>query len=541
MTKRNTYICSAGYDNTRYVIIHFSVQIYTFIYNIRLAKRTIFIFAPFFGRFASFLGEYCHKRIFGFDNLLNNTYICGGQPKKVSRMKHKLFFISSLLLAFSVCERLEAQGLIPQRDTHNYKLPVLGISADSLRSFYANGVHYPDSLLNSEDETLFRMSTITFMVGKDCHVSDIQVKGKSAEAYPFLANEAARLTAELPFTEPAMSYDSVACRWVAEDFPMAYLVYFNPHSADRVWGKDSIIDRLSHCAYHEAGSDGWSGVPGGWILQQKLSKQTTIDEKIALLQHPSPTIRLTAFDGIVESDDHRAVHLLAQHLADTAKIMIWSFDVGWDEHVADAMISNFYNPYDAVRPYSTADSLMLDSLILFDPNVPNLDYKCRLLNEIEPREQYYDRIRELYVLNNLGSALTTLAKYKKEADKQLISEALLQYHKGLDKQDVLNGEPTGNTFAALNAVQLWPDACFWPALTKVRDYEIQRKHYDYGRIRALLLAIMAYDDDFSYQFLVESFDRMKKAKNNNPYRYFTRELKEILEKHPEGRYTDLMP
>lgn len=314
----------------------------------------------------------------------------------------------------------------------------------------------------------------------------------------------------------------------------------DPYSADSSRGKDSIIDRLCRCDYQTTGNNGWDDVPDGWILQQKLIAQTLIEEKIELLQHPSPIIRLTAFAGIVETDDHRAPHLLAQQLADKSHVMVWTGDVGIDEYVTDEMISILYKSYDSVRPYSTADSLMLDSLILFDPNVPNLYYKSLLLNFIEPHTEYYDRIRELYTRNNLGNALTVLAKYKKETDKQLIIDALLQYHKGLDNQDVHDGTGEGNTRYALNAIQLWPDADFWPALTEVRDYEIQRKHFDYPRIRALIKAIIAYDDDYSYLFLIESFGRMKSAKFKSPYHYWGCELKKIIEEHPDSRYKDLI-
>lgn len=454
-------------------------------------------------------------------------------------MVNKTSFILSLFMAIAMCGSLEAQRLLPKKSLEDFRLPVLSISEDSLRSYYANGVRYPDSLLNSEDNNTPRMTKISFLVSKDCHVSDIQATGGSVDTCPYLANEVLRLTENIPFAEPAMRYDSVSCQWVPEDFKLKYYFHFTPHSADRVWNKDSIISRLSHYYYSLSEDNGWGNVNDGWILQRKLIAQTSIDEKIALLKHSSPTVRLTAFDGIIESGYPRALHLLVQQLADKNWTIVKSFDVLWDEYVTDVMISNLYSSGNAVKLYSVADSLMLDSLILFDFNVPNLGYKASLMSRIEPREGYYHCLRELYIGNGFGSALTALAKYKKEADKQLIIDALLQYHKGLDNEDVLNGEPKGFTHDALNAIQLWPDNDFWPALTKVRDYETRRIHFDYPRIRALLKAVMAYDNDFSYQFLVDSFNQMKSAGNNSPYFYFAIELERIMEDHPNSRYKDL--
>ena len=68
------------------------------------------------------------------------------------------------------------------------------------------------------------------------------------------------------------------------------------------------------------------------------------------------------------------------------------------------------------------------------------------------------------------------------------------------------GEYDGKTNSALAGLKNWQDADFIPLLEEIRDYELKRRYIDYGRLVVLFKAVMAYDDDWAYHFMEETFE-----------------------------------
>ena len=133
--------------------------------------------------------------------------------------------------------------------------------------------------------------------------------------------------------------------------------------------------------------------------------------------------------------------------------------------------------------------------------------------------------------------MPNLCRYRREEDKATVIECLLEYSKGLDKEHVRNG-PEGKTNQGLEAVAIWPDPAFLPALRKVRDYEVSRIHYDYYRIRLFYLALMAYDDENSYNFIDETLRMTGRDKTTRQYHLDF--FREAYDSSPRARYESLL-
>lgn len=70
------------------------------------------------------------------------------------------------------------------------------------------------------------------------------------------------------------------------------------------------------------------------------------------------------------------------------------------------------------------DSMQLDSVLLYTPNLKHIDYLNNLLEVLPPHQAYYQRIKELFLKDHNLYALRALARYKKPEDYNFILSAL---------------------------------------------------------------------------------------------------------------------
>ena len=124
-------------------------------------------------------------------------------------------------------------------------------------------------------------------------------------------------------------------------------------------------------------------------------------------------------------------------------------------------------------------------------------------------------MRDLYLKGD-SNLLPLIAEYKNEADIPMIIQALREYKKGLDKQGANSNGPKGNTNDALNALMIWRVDAFRPVLEELRDYELSRRYIDYYRVKMLFKVVMAYDNDWAYHFIEDTFEN-KGGKNKYSY------------------------
>ena len=336
-----------------------------------------------------------------------------------------------------------------------------------------------------------------------------------------------------------------------------------------------IADSLTSVSLGD--SNGWGGVPMAWTLQEHLDSVSSNDDLVALARgHRNGAARAVAFRLLVARGDSRFRDIIYSSLRDTTSFYEQSCDVIYTSNVANYMVdvltqhwdfrslsdsiyldslfhsnpelmktsSRLYETFvkeptvtDFRRIFTQKDSVTLDSVLFFTPHLQHIDRLYSILKNLPAEERYYDRLHQLYYDEGCADALPNLCRYRREADKATVIECLLEYSKGLDKEHVRNGSE-GRTNEGLEAVATWPDPAFLPALRKVRDYEVKRKHYDYYRIRIFYQALMAYDDENSYNFIDETL-RMT-GRDSTTRHYHLEYFREAYEKCPNPRYETLL-
>lgn len=336
-----------------------------------------------------------------------------------------------------------------------------------------------------------------------------------------------------------------------------------------------IADSLTRVSLYD--NNGWGGTPQAWTLQEQLNEVASNDDLVTLAHsHRNGAARAVAFRLLVARGDSRFHDILYSSLRDTTSFHVQSCDVIYPSNVANYMVDvltyhwDFLSLSDSIyldslfhsqpelmktaphlyetfvkKPtvtdfrhiFTQKDSVTLDSVLFFTPNMQHIDRLSSILENLPAEERYYDRLHQLYYDEGCAAALPTLLRYRRDADKAAVIECLLEFSKGLNKEHVIEG-PEGRTNEGLEAVVIWPDPAFLPALHKVRDYEVKRTHYDYYRIRLFYLALMAYDDEASYNFIDETL-RMT-GRNKTTRHYHLKKFREAYEKSPNPRYENLL-
>lgn len=420
-------------------------------------------------------------------------------------------------------------------DRPSYKAPsILGMDNDSLCSYIAHAFQYPfDELGDNLDYVQCEVTFDVDSTGCVSSVRSVQLYGD----YPSLAYEAARVVKGIRFSGCPLTYNSRKKVWLPDTTGLQISFKILPYPVEKVDAKEAVLENLCELkSYQMYASNGWGSKPGGWVLQQKLKAMTSTAEKVEMVKnHPDPVVRRTAFKGLVEEHYPGCAMLLANALSDGERIMTWACDVGGEDVMADALIDDlFYEP----GACSESDSLMIDSLVFYSPSVAAMDYRARLLHKMAPTPERYARIKEMCQDPLGGSALPLLAQFRKEEDKAIVIEALGEFKMGLDDRYAYNGEPKGRTNEALQAIALWPDADFVPALERLADFELKRKLFDYSRIKRFYAAVMEYDNDWAFNFLQDYLGRRAAQKiYSHPENLFRAYY---LNPHPHKRFRSLV-
>lgn len=416
----------------------------------------------------------------------------------------------------------------------SYKAPsLLGIDADSLSSYIAHNYRYPYELIG---DSISSRCGIKFDVDSTGCVTNIKSLDLSRNI-PELAEEAERVIKTLKFSGCPQRYDSIANCWKPDTLGLAVLFSIEPYPVECINNKDIIIEELTKInSYQYFGNNGWGSTPVGWVLQQRLKAVTSDQEKKEIfLTQTNPVVRFTAFNGLLEIDDPDCVTFVKNSITDGSSIMSWSCDVGIGETLADAVISQLFRNKDA---FTKADSLAIDSLVLYSSDMYAYDYKDIMLHRMKPTPERYARIKELCQNKRESSALHLLAKYKREEDKPLFIKALGEYKMGLDKEGAKNGKYSGRADAALEAIISWPDNAFIPVLKKLGDYELTRKYHDYNRIENFYTVIMEYDNDWAYKYLEDYFGKKDAGKvYSHPENLYSAYY---LNEHPHERFLPIV-
>lgn len=258
--------------------------------------------------------------------------------------------------------------------------------------------------------------------------------------------------------------------------------------------------------------------------QQLLSNLCTNSDLITLAQlHPKPQIRALAFEFLTYRDDPSVPQLLEHALTDTCELIRQSADVRWTSNVAEYDVWAFKNSQ-MIDSSLTYNYQVLDSLLIFTPNLSNIDFiSIRLLPSLPALEKYYARLHSMFEQEGIDDALIPLARYHREQDISLIAQALSRPSKA---------------YAALHAVANWPHPSFLPHLLSLFDSNLKSTGRD-DLLEAFYSALMAYDDQATYDVIDQILSHLKGRMLERNSKAFKSVLKEqerprympIWEKH----------
>ena len=155
-----------------------------------------------------------------------------------------------------------------------------------------------------------------------------------------------------------------------------------------------------------------------------LASVASIDELYLLASSDSaPMTRLAAFIALMQKQPDMAKNLALMDMQDQSCVPAQYGCSGYQESLANLRIEILQQEG---RHYglTKADSVAVDSCVLFASHVKHLDYLRLLLRRIPPHRSYYQRVKALFLNDHYIEALVTLARYRKPEDVQYVLDAL---------------------------------------------------------------------------------------------------------------------
>lgn len=134
--------------------------------------------------------------------------------------------------------------------------------------------------------------------------------------------------------------------------------------------------------------------------------------------------------------------------------------------------------------------------LLFDKKI-KLEARNDLLREIEPDPDYYVRVKQIYLEEEIPEALIALARYQNKDDLPLI-------------QELLESTDSKNRFMGVRALQYFPALELFEELKSIHLKLVQRRGLKYCYIRQTYETIVAYKTPDSRDLLEFSIYEVKK-------------------------------
>ena len=262
--------------------------------------------------------------------------------------------------------------------------------------------------------------------------------------------------------------------------------------------------------------------PKQWDNFTDLKKNATEQELLLLTEHPNPVVKCYAFDLLVSKRNKNSFNILKENLTDTTSVSTQYGCIGSMTTVNDYFIESMLRPYPNNEYLTESDKRTLDSLILFTPNLIS-NYKNRLLERIEPKEKYYDKIRELALKGN-NSAIIAISKYQKENDIELIN-------------NLLQNKDTDIQFYGLKAVKNFPNDNSFEYIKKIHSVEIKKPtSFNYPMLRELYQSIVNYKNENSLNLLEKTINES----DGYTKKYHSKFIWLALKKYPNDIYNGIV-
>ncbi|MFM9988180.1 hypothetical protein [Flavobacterium sp.] len=229
---------------------------------------------------------------------------------------------------------------------------------------------------------------------------------------------------------------------------------------------------------------------------EELKKNTSKNQLTILTKHPNGVVRCYSFWALSTLKDIDIFSIVKEHLNDETLIKTLFGCIGSDEKVGDFFINVATPNYIDLdsKKLSEIEFKKLDSILIYKEN--NLDSRYRAIENAEPTEFLYPKIRELVVKFNNQSALVTLSKYQKEQDIELI----------LNSRDKTEKEDNGYFFI-YQAIQNFPNQKFIPLLDGNLRKTLDNTHYS-QEWRQLYKAIATYKNEKALELLNVPFTQV---------------------------------
>ena len=253
-----------------------------------------------------------------------------------------------------------------------------------------------------------------------------------------------------------------------------------------------------------------------------LKENATDAELVLLTKHENPNVRCYAFEALTYRKTVDLIPILIDHLYDTAFVNNIIGCMTVQKKVGDYFIEMVTSEYTDKHAYKLTkkEKYKIDSILILDKNV-NLEAKYELLQSLTPSKIYYERIREIVLIEKKQEGLVALSKYKNQQDIELIIDKLKSSNKEIQ-------------FYGLWAVRNYPDSSFFRYLKEINSNELKNSYYE-PRIRMFYQALVQYKDSASREIIELNLNESKNIllKIHSEYIWLA------IEKYPAKIYLDI--
>jgi hypothetical protein len=291
---------------------------------------------------------------------------------------------------------------------------------------------------------------------------------------------------------------------------------------NKVGTVQNIVAQIEAGNRVESSHIGIAGSPSSqWDLYKQLKNSATTEQLIDLTDHRNGAVKCYAFHALASKRSDKLFPVLLKHLYDTSTIETQSGCIVMTELVGDYFLNVVTPNYIDLDVYKLNESerRIVDSILVNDKSIL-LYSKSSVLQDLKPTLENYNRIRELVIKDRNQSALITLAKYKKNEDKKLISSFFA------DRE---------TQYSALFAVREYPDQYFFPFVKKAFEQEweySEQRGYDYPKWRMCYQALAKYPNPET----LKMFERTLQTKDEFRYNTLCTNLMTAITKYPNKLY-----
>lgn len=296
-------------------------------------------------------------------------------------------------------------------------------------------------------------------------------------------------------------------------FSLFLAVFVSPVNAqDQVAFKKALAElemRNSQTSYINASHRTDSQM--GFDLETNLSKSATNEQLDSIALHGKlPAMRMLAYYTLLWfRKGAYCAELMPKMLADDGKVIVAASGDG-----RTTTVNRFVATQSSMKKGIFTDWHIdkIDSMFIAYPDIRTKGYYAEALKRCKGVPKYYRLFNKLYDEGD-SLMLPYVAVYKKDRDIPKIITAIKEYSMGQaakpEDEVELDLDEYGRTNQGLNAVIEWPCPAFTPVLEEMGKYMFARKGFFYIRGQFYFMALMAYDNDWSYKLIERCLKKKK--------------------------------